>query len=317
MNDMEDRIAAALHAAVDGLREQDLRPAVPPVGQPGRRRAVRWGAPLLTAAAVAAAIATTFALTSSPSASHKQQPSAPSPSVPVSAPAPEPTAPPTTTAPAPPPPAHTTVAPTQAPNPPTPRLGYVPLWPFANPAEAAHWENVDGPNGHSPWHADAKATALFFVTGYLQFHDITEVTSADIRADRADVGVGFELPSGQKQTASVIHLVRYGDGNAPWEVLSATAHGFWLDTPATGALTTSPLTVLGRITGVDENITVAVRTLAGVFDAANAFPAGGNLRPWSVSFRTTASGPTTLVASTGGGLTAHGRFAVNGIKLAR
>src|SRR5438445_11706409 len=80
MNDLDGRIRAALHAAVDGVREQDLRPAQPPRTVPNeRRRAIRWAAPLLAAAAVIAVVVATLALSGSPSATKKLQPVGPGP----------------------------------------------------------------------------------------------------------------------------------------------------------------------------------------------------------------------------------------------
>ena len=297
MNNLDEQIAAALHAAVDGLTEQDLRPAQAPTREAIRRQHIRWIAPLLTAAAVAAAIVTTFALTGSPSASHHQPGGDTSPPPKV----------PTTSAPS--------AVPSKTPDQPGPDLGGdMPLWPFATSAEAAQWENVDGPNGHSPWHGDAKATALFFASGYLQFHDITEVTTVDIQAMQADIGVGYDLPSGDKHTASVIHLVRYGDETAPWEVVGASASGFSITEPAYGDGVTSPMTVGGRITGVDESISVAVRVLDGSVDQVGPVPAGGQDTPWTMTVPYTEKGIATVVAWTGGSLTAHGRFAVVGVK---
>jgi hypothetical protein len=298
MNDLDERIRAALHAAVDGLQEHDLSPAAPPRTTTRPRRTIRWAAPLLAAAAVAAAIVTTFALTSSPSASHKQQPGG--------SPSPSPSPSPTTSAP---PPSSSTV-----PAPPAPELGgYEPLWPFANAAQALQWQTVDGPNGHSPWHADARVTALSFAIGYLQFQDITEVTTVDIRATQADIGVGYDLPNGDKHTASVLHLVRYGDENAPWEVTGASVSDFSITEPAYGDEVTSPMTVGGRITGTDESISVAVRTINGDVDRIDPVPAGGDDAPWSVTVPFSEHGVLTVVASTGGHLTAHERFAVVGV----
>jgi len=306
MNDMDDRISAALHAAVDGLREQDLRPATSPVEEQNRRQHIRWVAPLLTAAAVAAAIVTTFALTSSPSASpkHQQGPGGPGPSpAPTTVPSYEPSAVRSS------PQGGSTVP---APSLPT---GDEPLWPFGSAAEAGQWENVDGPAGHSPWHADAKATALFFVTGYLQFHDITEVTSVDIGASQADIGVGYDLPSGDKHTASVLHLVRFGDANAPWEVVRGTADGLSISSPSYGDEVTAPVPVSGQITGVDENITAWVFSLDGEADASDRIPAGGENAAWDtiVPYSEEEHGVLSIVASTGGHLTAHERFAVVGV----
>lgn len=311
MNDMDDRISAALHAAVDGLREQDLRPSAPPVEERIRRQHIRWVAPLLTAAAVAAAIATTFALTSSPSASpkHQQGPGGPVPSLaPTTVPSYEPSAVQSLL------PVSTTVS-VAVPR----RAGMLPdgdepLWPFATADEAAQWQDVDGPAGHSPWHADAKATALFFATGYLQFNDITEVTSSDISAMQANIGVGYDMPNeGGKHTASVIHLARYGDDGAPWEVVGASANQLSITEPANGDQVASPMTVAGQITGVDESIAVSVRTIDGSVDKIDPVPAGGDNAPWSVTVPFTETGNLSIVASTGGHVTAHERFAVVGV----
>lgn len=306
MNNLDERISAALHAAVDGLGEQDLRPAAPPVEEGRRRQTIRWVAPLLTAAAVAAAITTTFALTSSPTASHNQQrPGAVSPS-------PVPTAPVSGTLSI-----ATSAAPTVSVPPPALPAGDEPLWPFANAGEAAQWENVDGPNGHSPWHAGAKATALFFATGYLQFNDITEVTASDVRTMQADVSVGYDMPSGDKHTASEIHLVRYGDENAPWEVVGATATGFSITDPASGTegSLAGPVHVAGRITGVDENVTAAVRSIDGAVNGSDPIPAGGDNASWVtiVPDSDLQHGVLSIIAWTGGHLTAHERFAVVGV----
>ncbi|MDT4916020.1 MAG: hypothetical protein QOH89_720 [Pseudonocardiales bacterium] len=290
MNSVDDRIRAALHAAVDGLQEQDLRPADPPTGFADRRRPVRWIAPLLAAAAVVVAAAVTVAITSSPSA-HGPGPAG-NPSSGRSAPS------------------SGSVTSTPAP----PLGGDEPLWPFATLGEADHWKNVDAANGHSPWHADAKATALFFAQNYLQFHDITKVTSTDIRGARADIGVGYDLPSGAPHTASVIHLVLFGDDSGPWEVTGASAEGFSITQPAYGKRVSSPMTVAGRITGSDESITVAVRTIDGSVDTLDPLPAGGDNAPWSRTVAFSEHGVLTMVASTGGHLTAHERFAVVGVE---
>jgi hypothetical protein len=193
--------------------------------------------------------------------------------------------------------------------------GEDPLWPFATLAEADHWKNVEAPNGHSPWHNDAKATALFFVTGYLQFHDITKVTSVDVSGAEADIGVGYDLPSGAEHTASVIHLLRFGDDSGPWEVVRAIADGFALTTVAFGD--NPPTMVGGRITGVDESVSAAIRTLDGAFDQGGPVPAGGEDAEWSLNVPSTVRGTATVVAWTGGHLTAHERFAVSALKTMR
>ena len=55
---------------------------------------------------------------------------------------------------------------------------------------------------NQPWHADAEATALAF-TAWLGFDEIGQVTSRDVRAAEAWVGVGYPVPSGDTATAAV------------------------------------------------------------------------------------------------------------------
>jgi hypothetical protein len=284
MNNLDDRISAALHAAVDGLQQQDLRPADPLSRVARRRRPTRLVAPMLAAAAVVAAAAVTVAITRTPSTSHESAPGgSPAPSVtdPVSLPSP---------------PAFG---------------GEAPLWPFATLAEADQWKNVEAPEGHAPWHADAKATALSFVNNYLHFDDITKVTSADIGSSQADIGVGYDLPSGDEHTASVIHLMRFGGGDGPWEVVNAAADGFFINELVVKSQTGTPTRVGGHITGVDENVSAAIRTLDGVVDQGGPVPAGGDDAPWSVDVPSSVHGIATIVAWTGGHLTAHERFVVS------
>jgi hypothetical protein len=334
MNDqtpIDERIRAALHAAVDDVREQDLRPAHPPRGSATRsHRTIRWAAPLLAAAAVVGVVVTTVALSSTPQAQHGV------------------------------PPAHSRLRALKTPSEPAPSasgsalksaeaeqskaaaaaesavsshasiaarmkaeltqialLDSEALWPFASYQEAQRWQTVDGPAGHAPWHLDARQTALMFVSGYLHFNDITRVTSAKVGRDAAGIGVGYALPNGQLHTAAVVQVVRYsptgGDDSAPWEVVGATSSGLSLDTPAVRDLITSPVTVKGRITGVDESIAVTLRTLGGGLAAATPVPAGGDRTPWSVSVTFGFHGVVTIVASTGGHLTAHERFVVTGV----
>jgi hypothetical protein len=316
MNDIDARIRDALRAATDEIGEQDLRPATPPTA--GRdRRAIRWVAPMLAAAAVAAVVATSVALSGSPSATHDVRPGGNS--SPVIAPGPNPSVI-----------AQPTAASRRAPAPHiracffadacggVNRPSYEPLWPFRSYDEAVHWERVDGPAGHSPWHSDARATALFFTRNYLGFADIGIVTSAQVGTDEAHIGVGYRDPSGTKRTSAVLHLVRYettvGDKAAGWEIAGSDDTSFSLERPAYGSRVASPTTAGGHITGVDENIAVAVRTLASAHvDHAGPVPAGGTHSPWAVTVPFAGRGVLTIVAVTGGHLQQHERFAIQGV----
>ncbi len=69
-------------------------------------------------------------------------------------------------------------------------LGSQPLWPFRTYAEAEDWRAAAA-EGHQPWHADAEETAALFTTSFLGFTEIDEITSTDVRADEAWIGVGY------------------------------------------------------------------------------------------------------------------------------
>src|SRR5207249_4607186 len=116
----------------------------------GHRR-WQWSLPLLAAAAVAALAVGTTAVVSTLQ-SDRVAPgnsSTPSPSL-SSSPSPTPTQ--TSHAPTSAPPS-TSTKPSSSPNVGgTFTLGYQPLWPFADYAQAELWRTTDG--GSQPWHAD-------------------------------------------------------------------------------------------------------------------------------------------------------------------
>lgn len=332
-NDVDERIRAALGAAANAVKEQDLRDEQPPTTSTttgGARHRVRWVAPLLAAAAVVAVAVGTAAVVSTHDASHKIGPgqtNAPSPlpsksSSPATTDlpyAPHPTPPPLTKSP-PPATGGSAFCELPAPGCDNSAVSYEPLWPFANYPAAKAWQAASANSGAQPWHLDAGQTALLFTRNYLGFADITKVTSTKIDGQGAHVGVGYSSPNGKTQTAAVLHLVRYSaisatDAKAGWEVVGSDDTDFSLETPAYGSQVTSPMTVGGHITGVDENITVVVlpeqpNSSSG---AGAGLPAGGQHSPWQLSVPFTQHGVLTIVASTGGHLIEHERFAIQGV----
>lgn len=96
-------------------------------------------------------------------------------------------------------------------------------------------------------------------------------------------------------------------------------HHLTLTRPGYGTTVTSPLTVGGRITGVDERITVRLHTLGGALPVGSTagVPAGGQGAPWSVpvTFRAAPGAVLTVAAATGGHLAAVERFAVTGVRV--
>jgi hypothetical protein len=225
---------------------------------------------------------------------------------------------PATTAPA----GTATTAPpaTHTGQPPAPAFRYLPLWPFGSVEDAASWQAQAGAGGHQPWRLDAAATALSFTTGFLGFHDIDRVVGVSYSGDEAWVKVGHHSESGRDITAAEVHLARIGTGtNRPWEVVGTRDSTLSLTSPRYGTTVTSPVTMGGRITGVDESLHLQVRSLttSGVLGEMSGVPGGGENAPWSgrVSFSAPARTVLTLVVSTGG----HAgpgieRFAIMGVR---
>ncbi|WP_330180544.1 Gmad2 immunoglobulin-like domain-containing protein [Nocardia sp. NBC_01503] len=211
------------------------------------------------------------------------------------------TAPRTTTAP----PAHT--------------FGFQPLWPFSGIADAEAWQREANPGGHQPWHLDAGLIAQMFTTQYLGYTGVDKIVKTDVRGDQAWVNVGFTNPNGAMVTAAVVHLAQIGSGaDQPWEVVGTQDSTLTVTTPAYGSALSSPLTVGGSITGVDESLRVQVRGGANQQQPVGqvaGIPAGGTNSPWTVTVPLTAACPGTLTVavSTGGHIADVERFAVTGV----
>ena len=197
----------------------------------------------------------------------------------------------------------------------------MPLYPFATASDAATWQQSYKSGGHDPWHLDAGQTAVSFA-GWLGFTALDTVVSSPTDASGAHVTVGGHVPdSTTTYSAAVVHLVRWGTGSdAPWEVVGTDDTTFSLTMPSYAAGVSSPITAGGKISGVDENIRVAVRSLgsSAAVGTACCTPAGGDNSAWQlpVSFSAPSGTVLTVVASTGGHVAAVERFTVTGVRAA-
>ncbi|MBU9762672.1 hypothetical protein FR943_02235 [Mycobacterium sp. TNTM28] len=214
----------------------------------------------------------------------------------------------------------TAAVPVSSPPPASEAFAFQPLWPFAAQHEADDWLNDGAPAGHSPWHADAKATALFFTQNYLGFAEIDQATTVDEQAREAWIGVGYSIPEVNSATAATIHLARFGPRpEAPWEVVGTRDAVLTLDAPPYGSTVGPVIDAGGTITGVDESLHLQVRQLTQpeVLGEDCCLPAGGQARPWSARVTMTTPpqpGALTLVVSTGGHVANVERFAVTGLR---
>lgn len=274
------------------------------------RRGSQRGLWVAVIAAVATVVAMVAAAAVMLSGNDQTGPSAPNS---ASAPPSQPTAASSSAGPA------ASAAPT-ATQPPAAPFGYQPLWPFSTMAQAQDWQRSSRSGGDSPWHLDADATALAFTTGYLGFAGVNVVVSHSIDGNEALVAVGYPVEGrARPAAAAVLHLAKYGSGaDAPWEVVGSKDTTLTLAQPAYGAKVSSPVTVGGRITGVDENIRVQVhqpQSSSPIGDAPGV-PAGGEDTPWSttVSYQGATAPALTIVAWTGGHYTDVERFAITGVR---
>jgi len=195
----------------------------------------------------------------------------------------------------------------------------LPLFPFSSSQEVRTWQQSYASGGHQPWHLDAGQSALAF-TAWLGFSGIDKVIGMRTDGTGAHVSVGFYVggPNNENATSAIVHLVHWGTGSdAPWEVVGTDDTTFSLTRPAYGATVTSPVTVGGLISGVDENIKVQVHTSSSSAAVGTfcCLPAGNVNTPWSapVSFTASSGAVLTIAAQTGGHVAAVERFTVTGV----
>jgi Galactose oxidase, central domain len=202
--------------------------------------------------------------------------------------------------------------------PPAAGFGYQPLWPFTGVADAGAWQQAYRAGGHQPWHLDARLTALSFASGFLGYTNIDRVAGQTSSGSQTWVTVGYADTNNQTAAAAVVHLARIGVGaDAPWEVVGTRDTTLTLTRPAYGTTVVSPVTVGGRITGVDESLRVQVRAIGTpVLGQVTGIPAGGEGSPWSAQVGFTAAAGTvlTIAVSTGGHNAPVERFAVTGAR---
>ncbi len=229
------------------------------------------------------------------------------------------TTPSASTGPTPTPPATWAPTPPSTPAPGRRVFRYQAVWPFTSEAGAAAWQRSYRSGGHQPWHLDAADTAMAFSQNFLGFKDIKLITSRSVRGDEAYIGVGYQIDTGRKFTAAVVHLARLGQGaDAPWEVVGTRDTDLTLTGPRYGATTTSPITAGGLITGVDEAIRVEVRqaSSAAPLGTLCCVAAGGERSPWSgkVTYRGATDPVLVVIASAGGHNQRTERFAITAVR---
>ncbi|MDX6741177.1 hypothetical protein [Actinocorallia sp. A-T 12471] len=196
---------------------------------------------------------------------------------------------------------------------------FQPIWPFAEAGQVRTWQRSFQASGTASWHLDAGQTALRFTREYLGFTEIDRVTSRKVSDRDAYIGVGYRTEGTNTATAAVLHLMRAGEGDdAPWEVVGSEDTTLQVRSPSYAAKATSPMTVGGIITGVDESLRVTVRQLGAAKPVGShcCVMAGGQNSPWTakVPFTPANNRVLTVIVSTGGHLQEIERFALTALR---
>lgn len=166
----------------------------------------------------------------------------------------------------------------------------VPVWPFTSDAQAADW--VASP-GDRTWASDPVQVTQHLLDVVLRLPG-KAVGTAGRRGDIVQVVV-----KAAGRPVSTVSLEQVGRGvDGPFSVTGASAEDVSITTPDVGGSVESPLTVTGRVTGVDES--VHVQLLAGSSELADGHAPAGQEQPWSQPLRWSSAtwSVGALVAST-------------------
>ncbi len=310
MNDIDERITAALDAAANTITERELRPELRSADRPVPQRR-RWLAPALVAAAVVClgvGLAVAFRPAGNPSTLGAG--GSPTSSLATGDPACDFWAE-----------LNCARSDPQA---------FVPLWPYASLA--------DRPTDPTASQLDAVSTALRFVQDYVGF---TGITSGSLAVAAGDDNAYVRVGADDSTTAAYVHLVRYeetyGDTTAPWEVVGTTTGdtaelypttSLQLDQPAYGSDLTSPMTVGGPDRGGDLTmVRVTLRSLSSdlramAWDCCQAMTTATAHDPWHVTVDLASTmdqtaqptGALAVIASTGGTYLTPDQFAVTAVR---
>ncbi len=190
---------------------------------------------------------------------------------------------PATTAPTTP---AATPTPTVTPTPsPTPDVGLLPgsyagpaVWPFTSAEQARSWQGGD-------WVTDSRQVVARFVTDYLGLSGVT-VTQTCVSCEV----LGLQVAGRSVGEARVGHYTFTG-GKRVFTVVGVGGTDLTVTSPRPGQSVSSPLQVSGRITGVDENVALTLRTAPGGRVVAQGGAPAGSAVPWSATL--TWSGSTS------------------------
>jgi hypothetical protein len=153
--------------------------------------------------------------------------------------------------------------------------GPVPVWPFADKAEADAWQRTAA-GSPAQWHLDPRATAVRFVNS-LKLPS-TAVTGGVPTID-ADGGARVDLTrvetsSAKSTVLGTVRLARWSAGvDAPWGVVGVTSPAgaqfpLAITSPAADATVSAPLPVSFTLTGGEDDVYVSAWAAGAASPAA-------------------------------------------------
>ena len=141
------------------------------------------------------------------------------------------------------------------------------LWPFTSAQQIASWQTT------YPYADDKRALVDHYLSDHLKLSGLTTSTTCE----SCDLVV---IKNGA-QTVGQASLERYLlDGHLVYTIVTVGETDLKITTPTYGEAVSSPTTVSGRITGVDENVSLSLVTQAGATIGTAGAPAGSEV-PWS------------------------------------
>ena len=172
--------------------------------------------------------------------------------------------------------------------------------PSATPANAPLWPV--GSTAAGDWQRDPASTAKHFMDDYLQMPAVDQKGDVQVDSTHATVQMGRVLPSESKKyvVATTVSL-DLDKRTGLWWVTGASADYLSVTQPAAHDGIGSPVTLSGRITGVDESVRGEVRDADGKVLGSAFVGGGGQDSPWSVQV-TYSGAPAAVVAWTASAL---------------
>jgi hypothetical protein len=144
------------------------------------------------------------------------------------------------------------------------------IWPFTSSQEIAAWKTTH------PYADDKTALVQHYLKDVLQLPSTFALSKPCESCDVVDIAVG-----GTKVAEAALERFLL-DGQHVYTISTIGGTDLKVLSPDLGAAVTSPTRVTGRITGVDENVSISLVTKGGAVLATAGAPAGSEV-PWEAT----------------------------------